>query len=251
MPDHSVKPDYSEANISLEERQDSLVGQIAAEIARAISEGELAPGADLNSVELATRFGTSRTPVREALMLLEREGLVEIPPRRRPRVAHISMSEVEELYQIRATLNAMMIRLFVANATQEDLDESVSLYEAMASDVAAGEYERFQEHRRQLHNHWPDRCGNLSLKKLLNTWKMRMSVGRLVGPQVQDAERLLLDHQRLVMACIEREADVAASLLRSMTLFGLHAIQRKHRDRGQVDALARPVPKAGRQLHIV
>ena len=44
------------------------------------------PGADLNSVELATRFGTSRTPVREALMLLEKEGLVEIPPRRRPRV---------------------------------------------------------------------------------------------------------------------------------------------------------------------
>src|SRR4051812_28729118 len=67
-------------SLDLKERSDSLVGRIANEIARAISDGSLEPGADLTSVELATRFGTSRTPVREALMLLEKEGLVEIPP---------------------------------------------------------------------------------------------------------------------------------------------------------------------------
>ena len=68
----------SEEPIEFEDRKDSLVGKIAADVARAISNGTLAPGDELNSVDLAARFGTSRTPVREALMLLEKEGLVEI-----------------------------------------------------------------------------------------------------------------------------------------------------------------------------
>ena len=124
-------PAFSEGELDLEERQDSLVGRIAGEVARAISEGELQPGADLNSVELASRFGTSRTPVREALMLLEKEGLVEIPPRRRPRVAQISLAEVEELYEIRSALNGLMMRQFVRNASDEELQGAVEIYRTM------------------------------------------------------------------------------------------------------------------------
>src|SRR3546814_12657654 len=111
----ATDPVDERAAIDLKERSDSLVGRIAADVARAITEGRLTPGADLNSVELAARFGTSRTPVREALMLLEKEGLVEIPPRRRPRVSHVSLEEVEELYQIRVALNGLMIASFVRN----------------------------------------------------------------------------------------------------------------------------------------
>ncbi|HKS70467.1 MAG TPA: GntR family transcriptional regulator, partial [Ktedonobacterales bacterium] len=62
--------------------RDSLVGKIAEWIGSAIIEGRLRPGDDLNSVALSHRFQTSRTPVREALMILEKEGLVTIPPRR-------------------------------------------------------------------------------------------------------------------------------------------------------------------------
>src|SRR5690242_9948934 len=91
-----------------EDRKDSLVGKIASDVAKAISEGRLAPGDELNSVDLASRYGTSRTPVREALMLLEKEGLVEIPPRRRPRVARIDLKEIEDLYTIREVLNELV-----------------------------------------------------------------------------------------------------------------------------------------------
>ena len=57
--------------IDLKERQDSLVCRIAGEIAGFITDGTLEPCAYLNSVELASRFGTSLTPVREAMMVLE------------------------------------------------------------------------------------------------------------------------------------------------------------------------------------
>lgn len=218
--------DHSAA-IDLKERSDSLVGRIAADIARAITEGRLEPGADLNSVELAARFGTSRTPVREALMLLEKEGLVEIPPRRRPRVSQISLDEVEELYQIRTVLNGLMIASFVRHADEEQMRQMMVLHEQIRR-FAHVDAEAFQASRRALHNHWLDHCGNGSLRDLLSTWKMRMSVGRLVRFQAEDVERSLRDHERLVMACQDREEGLAVALMQSMTLSGLAAIKRQH-----------------------
>src|SRR5688572_19053087 len=63
----------------------SIVDDIVLAIGTDIIEGRLKPGDDLNSVELARTFGSSRTPVREALLTLEREGFVELSARRRPR----------------------------------------------------------------------------------------------------------------------------------------------------------------------
>lgn len=219
------------AELDLKDRGDSLVGRIASEIAREITEGRLPPGADLNSVELASRFGTSRTPVREALMLLEKEGLVEIPPRRRPRVSHISLEEVEELYQIRTVLNAMMMRLFVRNATDGQLREMVELHDEVKR-AAARSPDEFQHARRRLHNFWLDHCGNASLRNLLSTWKMRMSVSRLVSYNAEDIERSLMDHDRIVVACLDRDEALVMALMQSMTLAGLDAIKRQHRAKG-------------------
>ena len=216
--------------IDLKERSDSLVGRIAADVARAITEGRLPPGADLNSVELAARFGTSRTPVREALMLLEKEGLVEIPPRRRPRVSQISLEEVEELYQIRVVLNGLMISSFVRNADEERMRQMNALHEQVKHTVYL-DSDAFLASRRALHNHWLDNCGNGSLRDLLSTWKMRMSVGRLVQMSAEDIERSLRDHERLVMACHDRDETLAVALMESMTLSGLAAIKRQHRER--------------------
>ncbi len=213
--------------IDLKDRSDSLVGRIAADVAKAINEGRLAPGADLNSVELASRYGTSRTPVREALMLLEKEGLVEIPPRRRPRVAQISLDEIEELYQIRSVLNGLMIASFVRNATDEMLKRTTMLHEEIKRHAHV-DSEAFQAARRALHNHWLNNCGNGSLRGLLSTWKMRMSVARLVQYRTQDVERSLRDHERLVIACLDREENLAVALMQSMTLSGLAAIKRQY-----------------------
>lgn len=220
----------SDGEIEFAERSDSLVGRIAAEIARDITDGRLAPDADLNSVELAARFGTSRTPVREALLLLEKEGLVEIPPRRRPRVARISLDQVEQIYQIRTVLNGLMIQLFVRNATDAQLDEMLAVYQAVKRSAGVSA-EAFQTARRQLHNFWLDHCGNPPLKSLLSSWKMRMSVGRLVAFRAEDVERSLRDHDRMITACLDRDEALAVALMNSMTMSGLQAIKRQHQPR--------------------
>ena len=94
----------------------SLVDRIVEDLARRIIDGSLPPGADVNSVDLARRFSTSRTPVREALLTLQREGLVDIPARRRPRVAPVTLSQARELYEIRASLHALVSELIVAGS---------------------------------------------------------------------------------------------------------------------------------------
>jgi DNA-binding GntR family transcriptional regulator len=212
--------------IRFDDRGDSLVGRIATEIARSIVDGSLPPGADLNSVDLAARFGTSRTPVREALMLLEKEGLVEIPPRRRPRVARISLREIEEIYEIRAALNALMIERFVVNAGPGDLRDARAIFERMRAAAEGGEVETFFAERVRLHDVWMERCANETLHRTLVAWLARMSVRRLGVSRAEHMPRSLLDHERLLIACEERDAPLAAALLRSMTLHGLEAIRR-------------------------
>src|SRR5690606_21221172 len=99
----------------------SLVTQIAIEVGGEIIEEVLPPGHDLNSVDLAKRYKTSRTPIREALMLLEKEGLVDVPPRRRPRVMVLDMPTIAEIYRTRATLLELVAADVADNASDAEI----------------------------------------------------------------------------------------------------------------------------------
>ncbi|RVQ69655.1 GntR family transcriptional regulator [Croceicoccus ponticola] len=221
-------PEILSGELDLKERNNSLVGRIANEIARSITDGILKPGADLNSVDLAVRFRTSRTPIREALMILEKEGLVDIQPRRRPRVANISLQEVEQIYEIRATLNSLMIKLYVRNASPASISHTISSFEKMKEFRDKQDFDGFAAARSGLHNHWAENCGNANLLELLRTWKMRMSVSRLVGRRGNDMSRSIQDHERIVLAIAERDEPLAAELIRAMTIWGFTLIKRDH-----------------------
>ncbi len=90
-------------------------------VREAILDGELAPGQTMSQVVLAEELGVSRTPLREALRMLQGEGLVEARPNRRVRVAPISAGDLEELYAVRVALEAQALRLAVPRMTPEDI----------------------------------------------------------------------------------------------------------------------------------
>jgi len=91
------------------------------DLREAIIGGEYAPGERLRAEALATRFGTSRTPVREALMLLEGDGLVEIEPRRGAVVRTFDPADLVDLYEVRAVLEARAAALAAMHVTAEQL----------------------------------------------------------------------------------------------------------------------------------
>jgi len=87
----------------------------------AILSGRLRPGKRLVLEDLAEEFGTSRTPLREAIRRLQTEGLVEIVPHRGAIVTDLSIEELIELYHIRSVLDGLAARLAVKNLSNEEL----------------------------------------------------------------------------------------------------------------------------------
>jgi DNA-binding GntR family transcriptional regulator len=98
----------------------TLAEQIAERMADSIVAGRYSPGTWISEQEVADVFGVSRGPIREALRILEKEGFVQILPRRGTKVTALSRREVKDIFTIRATLMALAARL-----TAEDLTSDV------------------------------------------------------------------------------------------------------------------------------
>ncbi len=95
--------------------------QIAAQVGDAIIKGKLRPGEALNEQRLADSFHVSRGPVRDAIRILEREGLATIYPRRGAVVTDLTLDEVREIFEIRVGLLEIVARKIAANHSPEYL----------------------------------------------------------------------------------------------------------------------------------
>jgi DNA-binding GntR family transcriptional regulator len=84
--------------------------RIAERVCKGVISGDFAPGARINEVQLSKQLGVSRTPLREALLSIERLGIIEADPQRGFVVATLSAREVRELYAIGRTLDALALR---------------------------------------------------------------------------------------------------------------------------------------------
>lgn len=89
----------------------------------AIIVGELKPGERLMEVQLSEKMGVSRTPVREAIRKLELEGLVDMVPRKGAQVAVLSVKNIMDVLEVRATLDGLATELSAERITQEELKE--------------------------------------------------------------------------------------------------------------------------------
>ncbi|AGS35368.1 transcriptional regulator [Corynebacterium maris DSM 45190] len=129
--------------LGVEDGNGSLAGRIAIDVGMRIIQGELLPGSDLNSVDLASDFNSSRTPVREALLMLEKQGLVEVPARRRPVVKDYLNVRVDKIYETRALLTGYMSMSICLNWVGDDLDKLWQHVEEMQAASSAGDVNRF------------------------------------------------------------------------------------------------------------
>ncbi|MFR0355621.1 GntR family transcriptional regulator [Streptomyces sediminimaris] len=102
-------------------RRRGLADEVADRIREAVFDGTYAPGAQLREVELSADMDVSRGPVREALRLLEREGLVHCAWHRGTTVTALSADDVAELDSLRGALEDLAVREVVARASDEDL----------------------------------------------------------------------------------------------------------------------------------
>jgi DNA-binding GntR family transcriptional regulator len=217
--------------LKLGERREPAVAQVVKWVGLGIIEGRLAPGEDLNSVELSHRFGSSRTPVREALMLLEQEGLVEIRARKRPRVAAFSLDRIREIYFVRQHLLALIGKLVVEHASPDDLEDLRGRLDQMRLNAAAGEIDNYFWGHVALQERMAEIAGNETLKSILDSLALRTLVlrhtslaqpGRLVAS--------VADQMRIFDAIEQRDGELASMLLVRATVAALGAIETSDAD---------------------
>lgn len=204
----------------------STVAEIVEWVARGIIEGRLQPGDDLNSVDLAKRFKVSRTPVREALFTLSREGLVDWSPRRRPRVASVSLRDVRELYQLRAVLYAQVSLAIAEHATDADIATLWQAHSRLAEAAAKHDVDGYFWGNVAFRDEELRVCGNRIFKEVLDTLRMRTNRLRHLSTSLPGRmERSCSDHLRLCEAYAERDGTLAAAINRSIVLSALKAIE--------------------------
>src|SRR5579884_3696997 len=94
---------------------------VYARLREAILHGELPTGAELSQVKLAAELGVSRTPLREALRMLQAEGLIESERNRRVRVTSFAIDDLEQVYATRIVLESLGVRLTVPLLSEDQL----------------------------------------------------------------------------------------------------------------------------------
>ncbi|KQX64067.1 MULTISPECIES: GntR family transcriptional regulator [unclassified Streptomyces] len=212
--------------LRLRDRREPLVAQIAEWVGAGIIEGRLEPGQDLNSVDLSRRFETSRTPVREALMLLEQEGLVEMKARRRPRVAAPTPQDIRDIYQVRKNLLSMLAGLLVERADDEELAELRTRVERMRELADDGDVDGYFWNHVLLQERMSEIVGNPTLKQILDSLALRTLMLRHLS--LTRAGRLahsVDDQERLLQACEERDGELASALIAGATVRAQRAVE--------------------------
>lgn len=121
---------------------------VAKVLREAILRSDIKPGERLDQTKIAEQFRVSRTPVRNALLILSNEGLVEMTPHAGAMVSEMQPAEIEEIYFIRGVLEGIAARLAVESMTDEDLE----LLEKRLEDLdTTDDLDRWIEHNKQFH----------------------------------------------------------------------------------------------------
>ncbi len=140
---------------------------IHATIREAILDSQLESGTWLREEEVARYFGVSRTPVREALQILRVDGLVEALPNQGARVAALTTEDVLALYLVREVLDGLAARLAANRATQDQLDELVSINDAMACASEQSDLANVANFNLQFHVQLRRTAGNTYLSRFM------------------------------------------------------------------------------------
>jgi DNA-binding GntR family transcriptional regulator len=183
----------------------------------------------LDERQLSQDLGMSRTPVREALSVLEQEGFVRSVPRRGLIVVRKSKREIVEMITVWAAIESMAARLAAPRITDTELAELHALVDAFQEDPSE-QLSEYSQANMQFHKAII-RMGGVDLMASLtdNLFIHMRAVRAVTMTQDNRAQRSIADHRNIIAALERRDASLAERLVREHTM-GLAAHVEKHGD---------------------
>ncbi|MFT7596861.1 MAG: DNA-binding GntR family transcriptional regulator [Paracoccaceae bacterium] len=176
-----------------------LGDQIADVLRQQILLGDLKPGRNIPERETSAALGVSRTPLREALLILEAEGLVEMAPAKSPIVAKPSLIEVTHLLMVQSALEALAGECACEEITEEEFDEIEEMHQTMLATSEGSDPIEFFQIDMNFHEAIVASTKNLSLIKTHKQYHARLWRARFLSSRRRIArEKAMIDHGRIV-----------------------------------------------------
>jgi DNA-binding GntR family transcriptional regulator len=179
-----------------------------------IIDGTLEPGSQLSEVELATNFGVSRGPVREALQRLIQEGLLRGEPHRGVFVPVLTHADVADIYLVREALESAAVRSIIATSRSAAAYETLNAHvTAMEEAEAAGDWQAVGDLDVEFHTALVESTGSQRLQRMFGTVisETRLCLGVLTEAEARD--NLVSEHRQICDWIREGDTDQALAVL--------------------------------------
>lgn len=193
------------------------IREIAYEVLKhAIITGEIPAGERIVETDYAERLHISRTPLREALRKLERDGLVEYVLRRGVVVRAFTIADVEEIYTIRNALEMLALPAIIEKATDEDIASLRDKLREMDKLVASGDIEALSPLTRAFHSQITHLCGQNRILRVIEGQDEYITRFSAMAIRAEDRLRAANEeHRRLVDLIEARNLDAFQELMQS------------------------------------
>ncbi|MEI7432481.1 MAG: FCD domain-containing protein [Betaproteobacteria bacterium] len=198
-------------------QSNSLPALVQQQLERMILTGKFLPGSKLTEIPLAEQLGVSRGPVREAFRILEEKGLVRVEKNRGVYVRTITAQEANEIYEVRAALEELIVKKLVAcpeKTKSSGLHELLAKAEKLATQ---GNVDKCHTCNIEFHDRLAALTGNATLLENYRRLVNELSLFRHhAHASVRDASSLkasVADHQAILAAIVEGQGDLAAQRL--------------------------------------
>jgi len=173
------------------------------------------PGEQLQLEELASDLGTSRTPAREAILRLEKDGLIQIMPRVGLFVTGITVQDLDELYELRELLESRAVERATVNMTEEDLAHLDLILETSVKAISNDDDEKFLQTEIEFHSFLYECSGNRRLVAMMETLRDLTYRWRVLSIRSKDSiPETLKEHQKITQALHRKDSEMAGGLMR-------------------------------------
>jgi DNA-binding GntR family transcriptional regulator len=196
------------------ERPESLARRAYLSLRKAIRDRTLEPETLYSELQLAAELNISRTPVREALIELSREGIVDVVPQRGFRLRTITEAEEREVFDLRGAIEAHVVRRLAAQATESDLSKLRAIIADQAQET--GDIAIFLKLDESFHLTMPSLMGLKRTREMLDTLRGIIYLTGSTALSVPDRiTEVIAEHRQIVEAIAARDPDRAARAVMS------------------------------------
>jgi len=207
--------------------------QAYAALKRAITDADIYAHREeirLDDRQLSQALGVSRTPIREAMTLLEQEGFLRTVPRRGVFIIRKTKKQILEMIEMWAALESMAARLATVNASDEDIGQLRHMFDNFRNETPAEHIEEYSEANIAFHQAIIRLSGShLMGQTIENLFIHVRAIRRMTISQSDRAARSIVDHMRIIEALERRDTELAERLVRQHSL-DLAAHVAKHCD---------------------